>query len=208
MATTGSQTGIDPTSSQAFANQITKAVLATLTHQADTKQYQRVDGQITINPQSFQIASLQASGTLGTVTANMTPAATQQFLTARGQDKRHLTVGPTKFTNTFSATPQITFGQATQPLQTDISFTPGPADNLVPFLVVPYVAAWHYTSGQVDGFYLGLYAMTAPPAGVTQHYVNWSANGKASRYPSGGTNATWTSSYDLNQAPNLTAQGT
>lgn len=185
--------GIDSTNSQAFAKGIIDAVLETLQRQSDTKKVVRIDGVVNLNPQTFRVTA--ATSTLSGDAITMTKAARQQYFQNRGQDKRHYVIGPIMFTNIFSAPPNITFGQSIQPVSGDQS-TPGPADNNVPFLVQPYLHSWHNTGGQVDGFFLGLYALTAPTQGTTQHLIHWSVNGVGSKYSGRAQEDSWTKSYD------------
>lgn len=187
-----------------FAQKIHDAVLETLKRQKDMQQEQTLFGKQIINPQTFTIRS--PLSTLGVDVSTMTPQARRQYFEVRGQDKRHYTTGLIQLTTTFSDPPMITFGQASKAPGDDAA--PGIADNTIPFIVQPYLSSWHHTGGEVDGFYLGLYALTAPIPGVSQHFIYWSVTGKASRYKGRAQEDQWAASYDYKALAHLGAGGT
>lgn len=186
---------IDPTHSQAFAQQIAKMLLDIQTKQQDQKQTQRIDGSFDINPQLFQLVT--SDNTLKSDIATMTPAAARAYLASRGQLKAHAVTGPIMFTTIFSQAPYVTFGQYPQPTNATTAAL-GVADASEPFIVQPYVDSWHQSGGQVDGFNLGLYALTTPTPGTAIHTIFWSAYGRGSRYVGRGQQqqASWTGQYN------------
>lgn len=93
----------------------------------------------------------------------------------------HLVIGPIRFSTTFTTPPLVSFTQYGPKIASDVRVSPG-ASNYTPFLVQPYVYSWNWASGAVDGFYIGLYALTEPKEIPKSSTVVWQASGKASRY--------------------------
>lgn len=101
----------------------------------------------------------------------------------------YLEIGPYHFETYFTVAPAMAFGQK-------------PDTNIAdkPFLVEPFVSRWTFNAGVVDGFYLGVYALTDVPAGIKNHTVSWRARGKASKYKRNTLTSNWTNPYD-NMSP-------
>lgn len=115
----------------------------------------------------------------------------------------HMVVGPILFETAFTDAPNITFGeQQTGVNQADVPAT-STATNYSPFLVHPYVYQLKMDRGIVDGFYLGLYAITTPIPGVFTHIISWRAAGKASVYKDERTEESWMEDYDQNDTDYL-----
>lgn len=107
-----------------------------------------------------------------------------------------MVVGPVTFEEPFANTPRIVFGQSVTGVQLSI----GVGSSTTPFLVAPFVSSLSFTNGKVDGFWLGLYALTDVPAGVIVHTIDWEAKGKGSPYRQEQLQESWTEEYDSNEA--------
>lgn len=107
--------------------------------------------------------------------------------------------GPIVFEEQFDTVPQIMFGEVAV---TEPSVSTEPVTD-VPFLTKAFVARYSYTNGKVEGFYLGLYALTDPPAGVITHSIDWLAKGKGSAYHQELLGESWSEEYDYNDADYL-----
>lgn len=119
-----------------------------------------------------------------------------------GPDVTSFVQGPIHFPNTFNSPPHMSFGQMPDMVSGTPAVTGTTALSYTPLLFEPYVFQWSFTNGQVDGFYLGLYAKTDIPAGVIHHTIFWKATGKASQYQD-TTSEAWTEAYDYNDAEYL-----
>lgn len=102
--------------------------------------------------------------------------------------------GPFIFGTRFQGTPDISFGSIR-------------AVQEQPFWALYDVAKWVGEAGAVEGFYLGLYAVTAPPKGLYQHNVSWIVRGTASQYRAESRLEAWRSSYSYDRASHLHIQG-
>lgn len=98
-------------------------------------------------------------------------------------DGQYLTFGPYFFNTQFSTIPFIAFNTAQ-----------GIAK--VPFIVISTVDKWHYNSGVVDGFTLGLYALKAPLAQQVRLTILYRVEGRSSTYKKGSLSSSWTDPYD------------
>lgn len=163
--------------------------LDTLASQADAQQVQQLNNSFTFNPSVFQPAQPE----------NATPRQFQDF---RSGDPRFLVLGPYRFDRRFAKPPQMIFGQMGTVLNNagDSPIVIGIPNTYVPFLVDANPYQWVYANGEVDGFYVELYALTVPPLGLVEHTLNWIAIGQASRYTTSDSDQAWTDSYDYNQA--------
>lgn len=101
-----------------------------------------------------------------------------------------LEVGPVTLKVLFPTAPRIFFGQKQS--TTDSTF-----------MVVPCVSRFLISEGMVAGFYLTLYALTAPPIGVTRHFLEWSAEGRSSARRKSSIRESWTDSYEHNSLAHL-----
>lgn len=120
---------------------------------------------------------------------------------------KHLTVGPIGFGTSYASPPQMFFGQKPNLVRTD--FVTGQVTGYTPYLVNPYVYDYSWTTGAVDGFYLGLYApedQTVDPT-LTLTSVSWLALGNATRYRKERTQEAWTSPNDFNEPDYLVDNG-
>lgn len=174
-----------------FADGVVDATLQQLRNQEDARGEISVHGFYILNPQLFQF-DIQDRYTVN-------DPLPRPPTTAQQKDKRTAVIGPITFQYRFQGAPDISFGQAPQP-----PFKPTPTAVAVtdsPFLVQPYVHSWVWINGQVDGFYLGLYALTKPPTNANLHTVSWNVSGRSSRYQQQAVDQTWSdSSYDNNEA--------
>lgn len=93
----------------------------------------------------------------------------------------HVVVGPLQFSTTFTSPPLVKFTQYGPAVSSDVRIAPA-ASNYTPFLIQPYVYSWSWESGVVDGFFIGMYALTTPKEMPDTHQLVWEASGKASRY--------------------------
>lgn len=184
----------DYTNSQEFADQVTDNTLKTLRDQEDDKQEQSLTGVYTVNPQIFD----PLDKSIDLAQRIQQQYYLNQHLSDANLAKRNLVVGPIKFESKFQGPPVATFGQAPQQgLETQ---TPLVANKYTPFLVSPYIHSWVWNNGEVDGFYLGLYALTSPIPGIYTHIITWHCVGKASRYHEQDTEESWDMGYDQNDA--------
>lgn len=175
---------MDYTNSQDFANSVQDATLDTLRLQEDAQQQQILADSFSFNPSVF----------------NITTETNQQF--APG-DTRFIVLGPYKFDRRFAKEPSLVFGNVQQYIQAplQVGITIGTPSSYTPFVVKADIFQWTMANGEVDGFYVALYALTRPPVGSLTHTINWQAVGKASRYTdTSQTEQSWTQSYDYNSA--------
>lgn len=122
-------------------------------------------------------------------------------------DKKHLVQGPYSFESPFTTVPNMTFGQYSPALRAELQNATIISDY-TPFLLQPYVYSWRYTNGVVDGFYIGLYAISIPTDGLTSsHNVFWRVEGEGTPYPDERTTESWTESYDYNDSTFLVDDG-
>lgn len=121
-------------------------------------------------------------------------------------DKRykHFVVGPLLFDNPFDTTPNIVFGLVNQSPTDNTQTQTGLATSFEPFVVHPYVYKWKTINSRVDGFWLGLYAITSPPGDASTALINWQASGKASSYINQSTEDSWMENYDYGDTDFLT----
>ena len=111
--------------------------------------------------------------------------------------KTTIVQGPIMFDSPFHSKPSLTFGQG---LDTE----PVVLDSFVPVLVQPFRLKWEINGGAFAGFYVGLYALTKPPALPARHFIDWQATGEASPYRDDeGTEESWESTYNENEAAYL-----
>lgn len=182
----------DFTNSTEFANTIIQRTLQTIRDQKDDAQEQQFRGTITFNPAVFE-----------TSVPEQLRFAKRKAIEKRFPTERNfLVLGPYKFERRFTGEPQLLWGQQSSQIKDGTLPNPrvGIATSYDPFLVIPTRWQFTYVNGEVDGFYVGLYAVTRPPRGVTTHTVDWFAAGKASRYSEQGQKEGWTNSYDYNEA--------
>lgn len=117
----------------------------------------------------------------------------------------HLVVGPIDFPTKFLKAPTITFGQHGEIIKQDVRVSPdATATGYTPFLVMPYVYAFHFDSGAVDGFFLGLYNITDPLVYPANHTISWMLQGEGSKYGDRSTSEGWTQAYSSKGASFLT----
>lgn len=94
---------------------------------------------------------------------------------------KHLVIGPLDFGTSFESPPFLSFVQYGPSVDTDVRIQTS-ATNYTPFLVQPYVYGWKWENGAVDGFYIGMYALTDPKELPANNKLAWRAIGRASRY--------------------------
>lgn len=104
----------------------------------------------------------------------------------------HVVVGPIDFFTSFQSPPEVNFTQYGPSVDSDIRIAPS-ASNYTPFLIYPYVYGWKWESGAVDGFFIGMYALTSPKELPSNHRLGWQVSGKASRYLSPISQEIWSS---------------
>lgn len=185
--------GPDPVEgADTYADDIVDNTLDALRQQEDDKQTLILEGR-----EEFQT---YAFGQLSRSKAAVDAVNAQYLLDAN--DERHLIVGPITFSTSFASTPAITYGQ-TAFLQSSQVVESNRATHYTPFLCMPYTYKLRYTNGQVDGFWIGLYALTPPPAQSSLQTVEWIAKGFATRYREVQSDESWTENYDQNDASYL-----
>lgn len=184
---------------QNFAKEVVDATLDTLRDQEDQVGQQIVQGKTTINPQVFQ--PIDNDVILKKLFDTPRHLIDQALADLKQTQQTTLTVGPITLEKKFQVLPEPFFGQMSsglQPSQVNI------VSQEVPFLVQPFIREWIWSNGMVDGFYLGLYALTRPPIGLTTHYISWMMIGQASRYSDQAVSESWTQSYDYEDSGFLT----
>lgn len=189
----------DPLNSRKFADSIIRNTLSTLRDQEDDKQEQQFRGSITFNLAVFQ----------SPLPSDLRFAKRKDIERKYPTDKNFLVLGPYKFTRRFAQPPQMFWGQQTTQTKDGALAQPkvGIATNYSPFLLLPSCWQYTYINGEVDGFFVGLYAITRPPKGTITYTVDWLAVGSASRYSEQGQKESWVNPYDHNHAAYL-QQGT
>lgn len=111
----------------------------------------------------------------------------------------HHVLGPITFQTGFTGSPVISLTQQQQGInQQDVPVSTT-ATNYSPFLVQPYVYSVQGTQGIVDGFYIGMYALTPVGNQTSKHSIHWTASGKASVYRDERDEEVWTEQYDHNE---------
>lgn len=130
----------------------------------------------------------QQNDLFGTISFNP-----QSFTTGK-----HMVLGPINFETSFSSSPIISLTQQLGTVNASDASNIGLITDYTPFLILPYIHSIQTSSGTVDGFYIGLYAVTVPTA-ETSHSIHWRATGKASVYKDTTTDEAWTSQYDQNE---------
>lgn len=120
--------------------------------------------------------------------------------------RTYMTMGPVMFEQAYSTKPDVNFGQVAFSLDSSQVSTGTTTD--VPMVVAPIVSSWIVTNGEYAGFYLGVLALSAVPAGIQQHEVSWIAIGNASSYVDLQQSEAWTEAYDYNEADYLTEVAT
>lgn len=154
-------------------NQTVTAVLRILRGQRDDKQIQDLEDTYDFNPQIFQYGV-------------------------------HYVAGPIMFRNPYRNTPSITFGAIAQKIIENTTVADHPlAQGYTPLIIYPYVYGFAQSAGAINGFYLGLYAMTPIPPSATSYTIAWHASGRSSPYPDQRVDEAWTSSYNQNVATHL-----
>lgn len=111
------------------------------------------------------------------------------------KEGNHVIHGPVGFGKPFKQAPTITFGQRSDIVASDTRPT-NVGSNYTPFLVQPYVYNWQLEAGVVEGFYVGLYAISVPSTLPVSHVVSWNAAGESTRYNDENITESWTDSYD------------
>ena len=71
-------------------------------------------------------------------------------------------------------------------------------------VVQPYIDSWIVDTGGVEGFNLGVLALTPVPANLTSHTITYYASGKSTGYKSNNSSA-WKGNYNRSQARHITA---
>lgn len=117
---------------------------------------------------------------------------------------KHLVQGPFLFETAFQGAPHISFGEQQEFNSNYYVPVSEVTTNYTPFLVHTYVYALRVSNGVVDGFYVGLYALTEPPPSAQRHTITWKASGKASAYLDIGTQESWTEEYSYNEPEYVT----
>lgn len=192
--------------SQDFADGIVGSTLDTLANQKDDRGEQDLDGLVKINPQSFSVLNIEWS----TVVANLpryiwalahnmgTNMTDLGLPTAQQQERRNLVV-EVRFETPFDGIPRISFGQHGVEIKSDSTIFSADK-SYTPFIVEPYVFSWSFINGGlVEGFQLGVYAITSPPPGIDQHYIHWRCKGSSSRTNQQATEQSWTDSYQFDE---------
>lgn len=183
---------------QEFANSIIDSTLQTIRDQDDQTGQTTLVGDLSVNPQSFQPSDQQLLATFNVTSRQFWSDPNQAPL-----DKRLMVVGPISFEVKFLSLPKMGFSESPTPptLQTTVGMQ---ANEDAPFLTHMFVKDWVWVNGVVDGFYLGLYAITTPVQGVVKHTISWTAVGIASRYSTEAASEAWTEPYDDNDTSFLT----
>lgn len=181
---------MDEQDTQGLADSVINTTLNTLADQQDDSQEQILSGVIKTSPQAFYFGA---------------PSSPRHLeVSSDTNTRQHVVVGPIKFTTRFRVPPAITFGEAANSLTELVQQPIQVGTNYVPFIVHSYVYNFDYVNGEVDGFYIGMYALTAPPAGLAIHTVSWIASGLGSRYNQQDSVDSWSMAYDQNEAGFLT----
>lgn len=114
---------------------------------------------------------------------------------------KNVIVGPIMFEQPFDSRPNIQFSQSLESSMNDLIQE---NQTFEPFLVIPYVYKFSLTGAAVDGFWLGLYAVSQPQTYPSKHFVDWRAIGPSSYYKTDqGSEESWDSSYDENESDYL-----
>lgn len=109
----------------------------------------------------------------------------------------HLLIGPISLGTSFK---QIHINYDQQPATNEGDTRVGNlATNYTPFLVQSYTHSYQFTSGEISGFFVGLYAITEP-ASQTTHTISWQGTGRASRYIDQRTTEAWVEPDDAGDA--------
>lgn len=184
----------DFTDSGQFADNVIDQTLDQLRDHEDQEQKQTLEGEITFNPAVFGVDPQNAYIKRAFLEQNV------------GGEKRFLVLGPYKFTRRYAGRPRMAFGSVQQEIRdlNTVGIVVGQPSNYLPFVVNGDVFSYTYANGEVDGFYVGLYAVTRPPNGVLNHTVSWIAVGKASRYDNTQQEQSWADNWDHNDADYLT----
>lgn len=119
------------------------------------------------------------------------PVSPASFLSADGEPLKHNVLGPITFETSYDSPPAMSFVQYGDVIDSDVRIAPS-ASNYTPFLVQPYVYSWSWSEGVVDGFFIGMYALTNPKETPRAHQITWQATGIASRYLSPNITEAWT----------------
>lgn len=109
-------------------------------------------------------------------------------------------LGPIRFETSFKIEPDITFGIKQGFInQADMITSGATASNYEPLILAPIAHGFTTNSGLVDGFFIGLYALTQYNSALhaNQKYkVSWRADGTASVYLDTQAEDRWTESYE------------
>lgn len=180
-----------------FASDLVDSTMDVLRDQDDAQQIEELTGIVTFNPSVFQPE--QPDG-----------VEPRRFVNFREGDNRFLVLGPYRFDRRFAKPPTLVFGEIEEALTNtgDNPIVVGIPTAYIPFRVDADPYQWVYANGEVDGFYVGLYALTVPPLGLISHSVTYYARGDASRYTVSDSSESWTQSYDMNTADYLESDNT
>lgn len=177
---------------QQFANAVVDTTLDTLRDQEDQQGVEDASGSIPFNPQIFgRIENPTWIQAREGMSRDMFEKTSGELKT---MERRHIVLGPYEFNKKFDAPPTVTFGQSPDRVASSgelLQQQLATMGDYIPLLVQPYVYQFKWTNGAVDGFYVGLYAITSPPKDSVSHIVYWRATGSASRYNEQNTAEAW-----------------
>jgi hypothetical protein len=175
-----------------YGNEIVDTTLDAIRDLEDLDQDQTLRGTIVFNPSGFQVLDKPQWQSRAFIERR------EQVVT---QERRFMVLGPYLFAKKFAVPPEITFGEKADFIAgvQEASVPVGIPVTYVPFTCQAQIFRWNFANGEVDGFYLGLYALTSPPKGATSHTISWIASGQASRYADQGIAESWSESYDYNE---------